>query len=114
MKKNKGSAIIEMTLLIPVFLGCVFLYIMFFLFFIETGREMYYLSERIYAKEVEENNNFTDNSFKEIYVYTQGSTKIANINREDTWFSFHLELRKDESDPVINLRRWQMIANTVQ
>ena len=114
IKKNIGSTTIELTLLMPVFLGCVFLYIMVFLFFIEIGSGMYQLSEYMYAKEGEESNIFVNDLMEGVQIHVQGGTKIAEINREDTWFSLHLMLQKDDSNPVENLRRWQMIGNAVQ
>ena len=46
-KKNRGSAVIEMSLLMPIFLGCIYLYIMLFLFLLESGKGLEYMVENI-------------------------------------------------------------------
>lgn len=54
MKKNRGSMVIEMTLLMPVFLGCLFLYVMLFVELIHLQHKMEQAAEILYAAEVPE------------------------------------------------------------
>lgn len=65
MKKNRGSMVIEMTLLMPVFLGCVFLYVMLFVELIHLQQKMEQAAEILYAAEVPED-------------LTQGNSKTGN------------------------------------
>ncbi len=104
---NKGSAIIEMTLLIPVFLGCIFLYIMLFLFLIGAARDMHDMALFLYASE-----NAVGESVAGT-VSKDGNTKIIRMRRFGKWFEIQTELRKDASDVIENIRRWQVATGGI-
>ncbi len=105
LRRNCGSAVIEITLLMPAFLGCIYLYIMLFLFFIDSGKRMEQLAECIYTTKQE---SVLEQS---IVIRTEGNLKIGRIEAQDEPFVIQLELRKDENDPVKNIRRWQLVAD---
>ena len=106
MKKNKGQFVVEMTMLIPILLGCIYLYVMFFLYFVQSAGFMCQIAQLLYQDypTVEEN-------IREIRIEKEGSTKVGNVEVMDQLFEFRLQLRKDEKDPVKNLRRWQLAAD---
>lgn len=109
-RKNRGSIVVEMTLLMPVFLLCVFLYITAFLYYVETAKQMYFVSDALYQR----TNLTTDNiGEREAQVYKQGGTCIATAERSEKYANIKVEIRKDAGNPVQNLRRWQSIADAV-
>lgn len=110
---NKGSTVIEMSLLMPVFLGCIYLYIMLFLFFIEAGKRMDRMSDYIYtSKEIkyEEKETLSNN----MQLRREGKIEIVRVEEQGKLFVLRLELRKGENDPAHNLRRWQLVTDTFQ
>lgn len=103
IKKNKGSAVIEISMLIPIFFLCIYGYIMIFLCFIDAGRKWNQMSLCLYSKERIEKN------------FEQKTTKNMRTIKGNSKYSFFfidLELRKGEVDPVENIRRWQWIGET--
>lgn len=109
-KKNKGSAIIETTLLIPVFLGCIYFYIMLFLFFMESGKRMEQMAECMYTTQTVENRNSEERKAN-MSTRTEGKVKIFWIKENGNLFDIQLELRKDENNAVENIRRWQLVTS---
>lgn len=111
-KKNKGSAIIEITLLVPVLFGCIFFYIMSMLFLVEHGKMVDIISEKLYAEE----KTVTDSviSYSGCCEYNDGSTKVAEYTGEYEKYDIVLELKKYAGDTVKNLRRWQLVADTIR
>lgn len=105
-KKNQGSAVIEMTLLMPVILGCIFLSIMVFLYFADSSKKICSLSEVLYQKEGQQEENLVEN----IQIQKKSGLKRAWIEEEGKWFRIQLELWKDAHEPVENIRRWQLAA----
>lgn len=108
-KKNKGSAVIEMSLLMPILLGCIYLYIMLFLFLLKSGKEMEYMAQNMY----EASNVGKENSgqWKEaLSERTEGKVRIYRIEEKGELFELYLEMRKDENDAVENIRRWQLVT----
>lgn len=111
--KNRGSTVIEMSLLIPIFLGCIYWYIMLFLFFIESGKKMEQISDYVYTPEKAQyakSQVFSDN----MQIRREGKIEIVRVEEQGKLFVFHMELRKGEHDPVENLRRWQLVTDTFQ
>lgn len=111
--KNRGSTVIEMSLLIPIFLGCIYWYIMLFLFFIESGKKMEQMSDYVYTPEktqYAENQAFSDN----MQIRREGKMEIVRVEEQGKLFVFHMELRKGKDDPAENLRRWQLVTDTFQ
>lgn len=102
-EKNKGSAVIEMTLLMPILLGCIYFYIMLFLFFVQSGKRMAEIADCIYEENIEET--------EEVMMRTEGNVKIGKVEEEGKLFRIHIELRKDKNDPVKNIRRWQLVGD---
>lgn len=105
-RKNRGSIVVEMTLLMPVFLLCVFLYITAFLYYVEAAEQMYLASAALYLTTDDAGEN-------EVFIYKRGGTSIATAERSERYADVKVELRKDAGNPIQNLRRWQSIADAV-
>ena len=103
MKKNYGSTIIEVTLMIPVILGCIYFYIMSMLYLVEHGKVVNELSENLYEAVYD----------KEADVSSDVNGGIASYEGSFEKYDISLTLRSDSSDPVKSLRRWQLIADTI-
>lgn len=106
-RDNRGSTIIEMTLLIPVLLGCIYFYIMLFLFLIETAEDMYIMAEYLYEPERTKQENVIGTISK------NGNTEIIRIQNTGELFEIKTELRKDASDVIENIRRWQLATGGI-
>lgn len=106
LRKNKGSTVIEMSLLMPVFLGFIYFYIMLFLFFTGSGKRMEEVAEGIYGTDLTE-------TAEDISLRTEGEVRIGTIEEEVKIFTIRVELRKDKNDPVKNIRRWQLIGDVL-
>lgn len=104
---NRGSTIIEMTLLIPVFLGCIYFYIMFFLFLTEAAKDMNEMAGCLYESGSTEKNSVEGNISK------NGSTEIIKMQSSGKLFEIRLELRKDAGDVIENIRRWQFATGGI-
>lgn len=112
-KRNRGSTVIEMSLLIPVFLGCIYFYIMLFLFFTGAAKKMEEVSEYAYmsvSTKTEQQKVLSDNA----RVQREGKIRVIKVEEQGKLFTFQMEFRKDENDPVQNLRRWQLVSDTFQ
>ncbi len=109
-RKNRGSMIIEVTILMPVFLLCVVLYIYAFLYYVKTAEQMAFVSEQLYVKE-----EFVPDSMREcsIQMYQQEGTDIATSQGRYRYTDIRVEMKKDAGNPIRNLRRWQGIADAV-
>ena len=103
MKKNYGSTIIEVTLMIPVILGCIYFYIMSMLYLVEHGKVVNELSENLYEAVYD----------KEADVSADVNDGIVSYEGSFEKYDISLTLRSDSSDPVKSLRRWQLIADTI-
>lgn len=109
-RKNKGSAVIEMTLLIPIFLGVLYFYILFFLFLIEYGKNMKVVVEYAYGIQMK---YYIENLDCEITTGKQGDINVFWIEKSGAWFDICAEFRRDNNNPVDNIRRWQIAVDTV-
>ncbi|MCM1179662.1 MAG: hypothetical protein NC347_05365 [Clostridium sp.] len=103
---NRGSALIEMTLLIPILLGCIYFYIMLFLFLTETAGDMYGMAEYLYESE-------RTNESVAGTVSKSGNTEIISIKSTGKLFEIRAELRRDASDAIENIRRWQLVTGGI-
>ncbi len=101
IKHNCGSATIEMTMLMPVVLGVFYLYISFFLFFIDCADDMKNMAEMLYVDGAIE---ATQNNGSKSSIYIQESSGIHEKR---------LELHRYNEATVKNIRRWQLAADTV-
>lgn len=101
VKHNCGSATVEMTLLMPIILGIFYLYISFFIFFIDCAGDMKNMAETLYANGAIET---TQNKGSKSSIYIQESSGIHKKR---------LELHRYNGDTVKNIRRWQLAADTV-
>ena len=108
-RRNVGSIIVEFTVLMPIFLICIYLYIMAFLYYMEAGKGMDRLSEAIYGQQEE-----AVVSGESIYINKRGANREGTFRKENKWAVTEITMKKDISDPVRNLRRWQIIADTVR
>lgn len=103
-KRNQGSAIIEMTLLMPIILGIFFLYIHTFLYFAKESKCLEMMSYCLYW-----DINVGESSMNKIH---QGK-RISVFYSESTGL-FDLELHRNEDDAVRNIRRWQFATDTLR
>lgn len=112
-KRNKGSTVIEMSLLIPVFMGCIYFYIMLFLFFTRAAKKVEEVSEYAYRKagtKVEQKGTVPEH----VRIQMEGKVRVIKVEEQGKLFTFQTEFRRDENDPVQNLRRWQLVSDTFQ
>lgn len=108
-ERNKGSAIMEVTLLIPVFLGCIYFFIMFFLFLINSGKKMSYLCEELYSVEITDaERNLHEAKCGDIKK--EGTVLKIYYKEQGKWFDYDLLLKRNGNDKVKNIRRWQLAA----
>lgn len=106
-RENRGSIIIEMTLLIPLFLGCIFFYIMYFLFLTQAARDLSDMAGCLYAS------GDREEEYAAGEVHREGNTEIIRVQRSGKWFEIQTELRKDGSDIIENIRRWQFASGGI-
>ncbi len=112
-ENNRGSAIIEITLLIPVIFFSVYFYIMSMLYITNNGKAADELSDQLYAEE-------GDDSVNEVGIETtgerqkQGNIEIIKCNDVFGNYNISFEFRKCADNPVKNLRRWQFVADTIR
>lgn len=109
-KKNRGSAVIEMTLLMPIYLGIFYLYILFFLFLIECGFLMQCMLEYVY--QVEMKYDVLENN-ADISITNHGNIRTVRTLKMDKGFQIQLELKGNTEDPAERIRRWQIAVDTV-
>lgn len=103
-KRNHGSATIEMTLLIPIILGVLYLYISFFVFFVDSARDMAVMVEVLYIEDIES---------KTITIQKTGSKNSVYVYENSGKFNKKLELHRYSGSAVENIRRWQLATDTV-
>lgn len=112
-RRNRGSAVIEFTLLTPIFLGCIYFYIMLFLFFIGNGKKMEEISNYAYVAE-ERKQEYGEGILGNVQIQKEGKLRVIRVEEQGKLFILRLEIRTDENDPVENLRRWQIVTDTFQ
>ncbi len=108
--KNRGSAIVEMTMLIPVYIGVIVLYINFFLYTIEYGFIMQGMLECLYKPETKSQ---ILRERADVSTVRQGSTTIIRGMKTDRFYEINIELMGNEEDPADKIRRWQIAVGTV-
>lgn len=106
-RKNRGSATIEMTLLMPVILGVIYLYISFFIFFVDSAVDMEDMAVELYIQKEEKGNN------EKKKMLSAGSKKSVYINEKSGLFNKSLELHRYSDSAVENIRRWQLATDTI-
>lgn len=106
---NRGRTVIEITLLIPVFFGCIYLYIMLFLFFIDSTKQLNNICEELYHSE----NTEIDRQGGKITFYINGKTYTAAVYDTGKLFTIDLQLSRDGNDAIENIRRWQLAAGGI-
>lgn len=109
---NKGSVVIEMTLLIPIIIGCVYLYIIIFMFFIRQSEMFDIVSEKIYDNSINMEEIYGEEK-SAITKDQKGSISTYTNKEQDNWFEYRVELRHMNQDPIKNLRRWQLVRDSI-
>ena len=112
-KHNKGSSIIEISMLIPICLTCIYLYVMLFLFFTKAAKNMEQISEYSYRSDTADG-KIEEKEPKNLQICREGKTQKVWMEEQDKLFVLHLELRRDMNDPAENIRRWQLVTSTIQ
>lgn len=111
--RNCGSAIIEMTLLTPILLGLFYFYITLFLFMIDSGKEMKRMVEVLYAKEDTFEGNDIDIG-NNIMIEKGGNKQCVIVKDVVGPFDMELELCRYSDSAVKNIRRWQLVFDTIR
>lgn len=121
MKKefvNCGSAIIEMTFLIPILLGIIYLYIMLFLFLMESAKYQEWMVESLYSlqeKQGEESTDSGEEIVDELLTKSKQGTQISVfVDKKTEMFDIDLEMHRKEDSAVKNIRRWQLAADMLR
>lgn len=107
---NCGSAIIEMTFLIPVLLGIIYFYIMFFLFLMESAKYKEWIVESLYSVQGDASTGVGGRDGL-LPVNKQGTTISVYIDEETELFDIRLEMHRKEDSAVENIRRWQLATD---
>ena len=110
MQKNRGSIIIEMTLLISVFMGVIFFYITFFLFLINSAGQMEQTAEYLYCANEERSDTGKPVNMR---IQKQGDIETAWFEETDSRFLVHVKYKRWVKNPVENIRRWQLAVDLV-
>ncbi len=124
MKKNRGSVVVEMTLLMPVFLGCVYMYIMIFISLIHAQQNMRQAADILYAAQAGEyladGSGGIDGSDvpgasgyrgKGSLTYSAEGDKIKVSFQGDDWLELRFQMTAGQKNPAKKLRKWQLIAD---
>ena len=109
-KRNCGSTVVEFSLLVPIFVGLIYFYILLFLFLHQSGRKMDLMTQKMYQSEQEreqKGESFSDGS----KMQTEGEKEIWIVEEQEGLFDIRIEMRKDTNDPVKNIRRWKLLAD---
>lgn len=121
MKKqsvNCGSAIIEMTFLIPILLGIIYLYITFFLFLIESSQYKEWIVESLYCSQETQGDTSEQAGVKNmdgiIKMSKQGTQISVFVNQKAELFDIELEMHRKEDSAVKNIRRWQLASDMLR
>lgn len=97
MKNNKGSSIIEITIIFPIVLFVVYFYIMYLLLCINLSKNLSQKAEGLY-----------DNNGSSITVsWDKGIMKAGDTSQ------IEIEINKNNNDPVKEVRRWQCAHHTI-
>lgn len=107
---NRGSSVIEMTLLMPIILGVLYLYIGLFLFFVDSSKQMKNMTEALYC--TEEENGEQGNIC--MVRQEQGSKLSVSVTDTTGMFNMDLELHRNDDSIVKNIRRWQLATDTIR
>ncbi|MDE6626282.1 MAG: hypothetical protein K2K56_07920 [Lachnospiraceae bacterium] len=110
MEKNRGSTIIEMTLLISVFMGVIFFYITFFLFLINSAGQMEQTAEYLYCANEERSHTGKPVNMQ---IQKQGDIETAWFEETDSRFLVYVKYKRWVKNPVENIRRWQLAVDLV-
>ena len=112
---NCGSAIIEMTFLIPVLLGIIYFYIMFFLFLMESAKYKEWIVEFLYSVQ-EDSSTDTEGKVGErrLPMSKQGTMISVYIDEKAELFDIRLEMHRKEDSAVENIRRWQLATDMLR
>ena len=112
--RNRGSSIIEVTIMVPIIFGCLYLYIMSMLFVTKHGRLVDELSMQLYENHDDSVLMLEVAEKTEVTKDRQGKVEVIRYDGVIDKFDVLFELKKCSDDPVKNLRRWQLVADTIR
>ena len=114
LKPNRGSAIIEVTMMVPIIFSCVYFYIMSMLFITRCGKIADELSTQLYTDQ--ESRDYAAGVDEGVGGVRKKQGNIEMITYEDVFkkYNINFELKRSADDPVKNLRRWQFVADTIR
>lgn len=107
VENNKGSAIIEMTFLIPVILGCVFMYVSFLIFFIGNSKGMEQAAEQVYMVDI------SNSSSVNAGVKKQSEMLSSVYQNCDKWFDVTININRNGRNVLKSIRRWQLATSKI-
>ncbi len=110
-KNNKGMAVVEMTLLIPIVLGVVYLYIMLFFYLVECANTRQILIENLYVDTLEDD-ECSGNGSANVFI----SKHMERVYIEKDWEGFRVkdEMCKGKDSILEDIRRWQIARNALR
>ena len=108
---NRGIAIIEMTLLIPILLGIIYLYIMLFLFLVQSGKCMGIMVDVLYSGS---DSTINHNQNVNLSTIKQGTKESVFLHESMGGFDIELQMHRKEDNAVENIRRWKIASDTLR
>lgn len=102
MKRNHGSATIEMTMLISLIMGIIYLFIMYLLFSMGLAKNMEEETIKLYEQDKQEKTEVS---------LGDGQLRYNVFHNSD--FQIKIEMKKEKENPVAFIRRWQLVSRTV-
>ncbi len=110
-RKNKGMAVVELTLLIPIVLGVVYLYIMLFLYLTECANTRQILAKTLYMDSLAD-----EGGSGNVQAKVLTSKHIERAYSEKDWEGFCVrdEMCKGEDSILEDIRRWQIARNALR
>lgn len=97
MKNNKGSSIIEITIIFPVILFVIYFYIMYLLLCINLSKNLSQQAEELYGS--------NDSSIS--VSWDKGIMKAGDTSQ------IEIEINKNNNNPVKEIRRWKCAQRTI-
>ena len=107
-EKNRGTAIIEMTILIPIFLMIIYLYIIYFLGMVELGKNMDDMTELLYCEE-----EVQENAPEGLTVRKTGSMQVITKKQENQYADMQVTVQKKKDSAIKDIRRWQFVTDRI-
>ncbi len=100
-KRNRGGAIVEMTVILPLCIIIIYLYIMYLLYTVQFAGNYFSQAESLYENSAKSN------------CGDKGGVEKAEVVIDEDLFSMKIVLRRNTQNPVCAIRRWQLAIREV-